>query len=179
MSDYSDSLFDYKENEQNYNKVIREAYRNISIRQAYTPFMMIMGDERAQNSRKLSLKLMKEFSSVYSKNMSEASTHQIARITEKYASHSWMIAQTYNSLIQAFGKDFDNFSYRELASFCDSLAKVGLRQGDIIEESVKKVVGGTPAKSTEEGASTFESHQISLRNVVLPLIESIVQLDLP
>lgn len=47
LSDYSDNLFDYKENEQAYNKVIREAYRNISIRQAFTPFMLIMGDERA------------------------------------------------------------------------------------------------------------------------------------
>lgn len=90
-----------------------------------------------------------------------------------------MIAQTYNSLIQAFGKNFDNFSFRELSSFCSSIAKVGLRQGDIIEESVKKVIAGTVQKSTEEGASSFEPHQISLRNVVLPLIESIVQLDLP
>ncbi len=75
LSDYSDSNFDYKENEQAYNKIIREAYKNLSVRQAFTPFMLIMGDERAQNSRKLSLKLMKEFSSVYSKAIKEASTH--------------------------------------------------------------------------------------------------------
>jgi hypothetical protein len=53
---------------------------------------------------------------------------------EKYASHGWMIADTYNSLIAAFGKNFDFFSFRELASFCSSLAQAGLRQSDIISE---------------------------------------------
>ncbi len=89
-----------------------------------------------------------------------------------------MIAQTYNTLIQAFGENFDNFSFRELSSFCHALAKVGLRQGDIISESVKRITSPpAPAKEGEESAPTYET-QVGLRNVVLPLFEAIVQLNL-
>ena len=83
---------------------------------------------------------MREFSNVYGKSFSEASTHQIVKILEKFANHNWMLAQTYNSLIEAFGTNFNDFSFRELASFSSSLAKVGLRHEEIISESVKKLV---------------------------------------
>jgi len=33
-------------------------------------------------------------------------------IADKYAKHRWMIASTYNGLIEAFGKDFENFSFQ-------------------------------------------------------------------
>lgn len=58
---------------------------------------------------------------------------------EKYANHGWMIAETYNSLIQAFGKEFDSFSFKELASFCRSLGTIGLRQSDIITEVINRL----------------------------------------
>jgi hypothetical protein len=35
---------------------------------------------------------MREFSNVYGKTFTDASTHQIISITEKFASHNWMIA---------------------------------------------------------------------------------------
>jgi hypothetical protein len=47
-----------------------------------------------------------------------------------------MLAQTYNSLIEAFGTKFNEFSFRELARFCSALAKVGLRHEEIVSESV-------------------------------------------
>ena len=71
---------------------------------------------------------MKEFSTAYKETMHEASTQQITKILEKYASHNWLIADTFNTLITAFGKRFESFSYKELASFNASLGKIGLRQ---------------------------------------------------
>ena len=32
LSDYPDSVFDYKQNEQSINKMIRDAYRNLNVR---------------------------------------------------------------------------------------------------------------------------------------------------
>lgn len=121
LSDYPDALFDYEQNEQKINKMIREAYKNLNCRQAFLPFIQIQGESRAQNSRKLAQKLLKEFSTVYRQNFHEASTHQLIKIVEKYTSHGWMIADTYNSLIAAFGKKFEEFSFKELASFTQSL----------------------------------------------------------
>jgi hypothetical protein len=92
LSDFPDSCFDYKVNEQQINKMIRDAYKNLSIRQAFTPFILIQGDDLVQNSRKLSQKLMREFSNVYGKGFTEASTHQIVSIMEKFVSHNWMLA---------------------------------------------------------------------------------------
>jgi hypothetical protein len=92
LSDFPDSCFDYKVNEQHVNKMIRDAYKNLSIRQAFTPFILIQGDDLVQNSRKLSQKLMREFSNVYGKGFTEASTHQIVSIMEKFVSHNWMLA---------------------------------------------------------------------------------------
>jgi hypothetical protein len=150
LSDYPDNCIDFKTNEAAVNKAIREAYKNMSVRLSFSHFIQILGDERAQNSRKISQKLMKEFSSVYQTSFPEASPHQIVKITEKFAQHGWMLALTYNSLIQAFGKNFESFSYRELATFNKSLSQVGLRQADIIEESVKKLTSFS-GRIKEEG----------------------------
>lgn len=139
LSDYPDAAFDYEANEQKINKAIKESYKNVNVRQAYTPFYLVQADVRAQNSRKLAQKLLKEFGVVYRNGMNEASTLQIVKVMEKYAKHGWMIADTYNSLIDAFGKKFDDFSLRELASFTKSLGDVGLRQHDIINESLTKI----------------------------------------
>lgn len=124
----------------------------MSIRQAYTYFLQVLGNERAQQSRKLSQKLMKEFSINYQATFGDASPHQIVKITEKFAEHGWMLALTYNSLIEAFGKNFDSFSYRELASFNKSLSKVGLRQADIIEESIKKLTSSAGKSKNKSDA---------------------------
>lgn len=183
LSDYPDSVFDYKNNEQQINKMIRDALKNLNVRQAFTPFVTLQGDELVQNSRKLSQKLMREFSNVYGKTLSQASTHQIVAITEKYASHNWMLAQTYNSLIEAFGNNFNDFSFRELARFCSALGKVGLRHEEIISESVKRLVTGAGKQETaEEGAaskSSGEQYLVSFNNALLPFFETITHLDLP
>lgn len=65
VSDFPDVVFDFNNQEAAINKAIKEAYKNINVRLAFTNFIQIIGDERAQNSRKLSQKLMKEFSQVY------------------------------------------------------------------------------------------------------------------
>ncbi len=124
---------------------------------------------------------MREFSNVYGKTFTDASTHQIISITEKFASHNWMIAQTYNSLIAAFGNRFNDFSFRELASFCSSLAKVGLRHEEIISESITRLVTGAGKQdASEEGVpatKATEQYLISFRNVILPFFNAVTSLD--
>lgn len=125
---------------------------------------------------------MKEFTQVYQQSFAQASPHMIVKIMEKFTEHNWMLAQTYNSLIDAFGKNFDSFSYRELASFSKSLSKVGLRQSDIISESVKKIVTGAGKAITEEGGEKQQNavnYMISFNNVILPMFEAITELNLP
>lgn len=161
--------------------MIRDAYKNSSVRQAFTPFILTQGDDLVQNSRKLSQKLMREFSNVYGKNFTEASTHQIVSIMEKFASHNWMLAQTYNSLIEAFGTNFNDFSFRELASFSASLAKVGLRHEEIIAESIKKLVTVAGRQESEEGVAATksnENYQVSFKRVLIPFLKAITHLDL-
>jgi hypothetical protein len=85
---------------------------------------------------------------------------------EKYASHGWMIADTYNSLIQAFGKQFDTFSFRELASFTRSLGTVGLRQSDIISEVINRI---QTVAGKQEGGDTEENYSASFNRVILPI----------
>jgi len=41
ISDYPDNIFDYETNEQNINKAIREAYKNLNVRQAYLPMIQV------------------------------------------------------------------------------------------------------------------------------------------
>ena len=162
--------------------MIRDAYKNLNVRQTFTPFILVQGDDYIQNSRKLSQKLMREFSNVYGKTFAEASTHQIVSIMEKFASHNWMLAQTYNSLIEAFGTNFNDFSFRELASFTTSLAKVGLRHEEIIAESIKKLVTVAGRPESEEGAAPAktnnENYQVSFKTVLVPFFKAITHLDL-
>lgn len=67
---------------------------------------------------------------------------------EKYSSHGWLINHTYNSLVNAFGERYKEFSFKELASFTSSLARVGLRQTDIVREVVSVMErGGTRAEA--------------------------------
>jgi hypothetical protein len=121
---------------------------------------------------------MKEFSQMYQTTFSQASPHMIVQVMDKFTQHNWMLALTYNSLIDAFGKNFDSFSYRELASFSKSLSKVGLRQSDIISESIKKITSGA-GKTIKEEEKTDSSYQVSFRSVILPLFEAITDLNLP
>ena len=108
---------------------------------------------------------MREFSQTYQNTFSQASPHMIVRIMEKFTEHNWMIAATYNALIDAFGKNFDSFSYRELASFTKSLSHVGLRQSDILSESIKRITAGA-GKAINEEDKTSSSYQISFRAVI-------------
>jgi hypothetical protein len=83
--------------------------------------------------------MMKEFSTEYKESIGEASTVHILKIFDKFTQSNWLIADTYNSLIAAFGKRFDEFSFKELAAFNLGLSRVGLRQQDILTESVKRI----------------------------------------
>jgi hypothetical protein len=121
-----------RDTEQALNKAIKQCFKSINVRQAFAPFINIQADQRAQNSRKMAQKLMKEFSIAYKDQMKDASTHQIVKILDMYASHGWLIADTYNSIIKALGNRFDSFSFGELANVCQSFGKIGLRHQDVI-----------------------------------------------
>ena len=115
---------------------------------------------------------------MYQASFSQASPHMVVQIMEKFTQHNWMLALTYNSLIEAFGKNFDSFSYRELASFSKSLSRVGLRQSDIISESISKITSGA-GKTIKEEEKTDTSYQISFKSVIQPMFEAITDLNLP
>jgi len=113
---------------------------------------------------------------VYRANLNEASTHQLTQIMEKYADHGWMIADTYNSLISAFGKRFDEFNFKELASFTKSLGDVGLRQGDIIGETINRIqqTAGRYEVIPEGGVADpknkdLEGYTVSFGKVIIPI----------
>lgn len=193
LSDYPDSVFNYEENEQKINKIIKDAYKNISIRQAFLPFSLVQADERAQNSRKLAQKLMKEFSISYKSNLNDASTLQITKIVEKFTKHNWLIADTYNNLIKAFGDKFEEFSFRELATFNKCLSEVGLKQTDIVAASIDRLRtnagfnnkrDATPAVTPVVDAELIEetaqlsNYQVSFSKVIVPFLETIVNLDI-
>ena len=114
---------------------------------------------------------------MYQPTFSQASPHMIVQMMDKFTQHNWMLALTYNALIDAFGKNFDSFSYRELASFSKSLSRVGLRQSDIISESIKKITQGA-GKTIKEEEKT-DNYQISFRSVIQPMLEAITDLNLP
>ena len=58
---------------------------------------------------------------------------------EKYSNIGWMLADTYNTLINGFGNKFEEFSIREMINFCSSLSKAGLRQEDILSSTIDKI----------------------------------------
>ena len=80
-----------------------------------------------------------------------------------------MYADTYNTLIQAFGYQFENFSTKEMSLFCQCLAQAGLRQGDIFKEVMNRLQ--SPPK---EG--TRQQH-IHFGRTYLPLLKSAIQLN--
>jgi len=41
LSDYPDQVFNYEKRESEIKKVIKEAYKNVALRQAFKPFYMI------------------------------------------------------------------------------------------------------------------------------------------
>jgi hypothetical protein len=121
---------------------------------------------------------MREFTNAYGETFSELSTNQIVAVTKKYASHNWMFAKTYNSLIEAFGKKFNEFSYTELASFTASLSHIGLRQQDIITESIERLINAG-RKTTEEGeAKVPDNYTILFHGTIVPFFEAINHLEL-
>lgn len=85
--------------------------------------------------------------------------------------HGWLIAETYNSIIAAFGIKFDDFSFRELASFNANLGQIGLRQADIIKETVKRL-REYPTKEEEN------QQKLPFQSVFFPILKAIVDLDL-
>jgi hypothetical protein len=80
-----------------------------------------------------------------------------------------MFAETYNSLIAAFGQHFDEFSSKELARFAKALATAGLRQGDIYESIVTRV------KELAEGKFNLHS---SFSQTYVPIFRSFIEVGL-
>ncbi len=40
LADFPDSVFDYKNQEQELNKTIKNSFKNLNVRQAFTPFIL-------------------------------------------------------------------------------------------------------------------------------------------
>jgi hypothetical protein len=92
---------------------------------------------------------------------------------DKYASHGWMFADTYNGLIMALGKQFERLSSRELASFCSSLGKSGLRQEDIIAETIKRIEERVEPPADHPQDKFFAS----FNGVILPIFKSMIDMN--
>ena len=89
-----------------------------------------------------------------------------------------MISETYNSLIDAFSTNFDRFSFNELASFTQSLGRVGLRQLDIISEIIEKIrISGGKIEAVKEGDADVETYYTSFNKVIYPIFKTIVDLN--
>ena len=95
------------------------------------------------------------------------------------------MSETYNALITSLGKRFDQFSTGQLAEFCLCLSKVGLRQEDIIGETIRKIQKITKSeqsglKGTEEKKPMKISDVTKVRfyQTILPLFYTLVDLDL-
>lgn len=170
VSDYPNTCFKYENEEPKINKIIREAIKGTSIRGAYPPFLHIMAAESTQSSKKLALKLMREFGNNYAEEFPNVSTIQFVNIFSKYAEHNWMMAETYNYLIEGLAKKFEEFTPKELASICSSLAKVGLRQDDILNQSVLRV---------NELATRQDSFiRTTFNRLIVPMFRAYVDLNL-
>lgn len=172
LSDYPEVALDFEANEQRIAKGVKACLKEMHPRQAVSCLLQVQADsQRIQNSRKLAQRIMKEFSTQYKDQLAELSTFHIIKVFDKYVQHGWLISETYNSLIAAFGTKFDEFSFREVASFNANLGSIGLRQTDIIKESIKRL-REFPAKE-EDGAQ-----KLPFQSVVFPILKAIVDLDL-
>lgn len=84
------------------------------------------------------------------------------------------MAETYNSLIATLGQKFDSLSYKELASFCKSLGEIGLRQEDILRETIDRI----DVLSKPQAEYTFSNYLAPFNQVITPIFKAIVNLDL-
>lgn len=88
------------------------------------------------------------------------------KILDKYSSHHWLLNDTYNTLISAVGERFDNLTPRELASITQSLARVHIRQDDVISQALNKVKELTV------------NHKVSFNKIIAPFFTSMADLNL-
>lgn len=139
--------------------------------------MKIPSNFQISPNNKFGTNLLREFAKVYGETLDKTHSYQFIKIADKYASHKWMYSTTYNSLIKAFGLNFDKFSLTELASFNASLAKAGLRQVDIMNETVEKFKTLTE-KNKDEKAKYSEKYQVKFEQTGLALFKSIVDLNM-
>ena len=71
---------------------------------------------------------MREFNNAFKESIAKCrSTLMIVKIMEKYVLHQWPEPNIYNSLIEAYGNKFKDFSILEMVKFCECLSLIGLR----------------------------------------------------
>lgn len=66
VSDYPNACFNFDKDEPKINRLVKDCFKGVSIRGAYPPFINIMAAETTQATKKLALKLMREFANNYS-----------------------------------------------------------------------------------------------------------------
>ena len=132
--------------------------------------MNIPTKEHLRESSKLALKLLKEFSQKNGDNFKDLSCHQFVKLFEKYTSAHWMINETYNKVIESLSTLFPSFTPRELASIASSLGEAGLRQSDILAETVNAI-----EKKNKEEEGRLKA---SFSKIVLPVMKAYVDLNL-
>jgi len=79
-----------------------------------------------------------------------------------------MFTDTYNKLIFDFGSRFETFSARELANFCSSLGRIGLRQEDILSTTIDRI----------KEFATNENYLANFSLTFVPIFNSAAQLNL-
>jgi hypothetical protein len=164
LTNYNDNLLNYPKNEKRIQVIIKESFQQISIRAAVTPFLNVQADSKIQSSKKLALKIMKDFHNAYNKDFKFAAPYQLVKILQKYTSHNWMLADTYNNIILNLGNRFDDFAIKELVQICSSLAQIGLRQEDIFSETLKKI----ESKYGEDNVK----HSLGFNTIIVPLFKA-------
>lgn len=75
-----------------------------------------------------------------------------------FAECDWNRFDTYNMFIRGFGAEFANFNEVEMASFCESLGKAGLRQEDIFQ-GVLEAIQDVPVEG-EEANPAFRFNRV-------------------
>lgn len=61
--------------------------------------MSIMNRAELNNTKKLAIILMREFTNTFKTQMGELNNIQLIKILEKYSQGHWMLSETYNSII--------------------------------------------------------------------------------
>lgn len=130
---------------------------------------IVTRDEVSLN-KKLSTLLLKNFAVAYKDNLNELSAIHLVKVLQKYSESHWMFSETYNSIIQALAANFNSLVPKEISSVCYSFSLAGIRQDDILNQSVERIL----VLSDPSG----EKMRTSFNKVIIPMVQAYTDLNL-